>query len=243
MKTVHHPAESRGLADHGWLKSRHSFSFGHYHDPGRMGFGVLRVINDDAVAGGQGFGAHPHRDMEIVSIPLEGELAHRDSMGNGSIIRPGDVQVMSAGTGVTHSEMNANADRPVKFLQIWVLTRKNGVRPRYQQVHVADQARPDDFQQILSPDADDEGVWIHQDAWFMLARFSAGVKKRHAIRRAGNGVYAFVIKGSARIGDTTLKERDGLGLWDTDGLEVEAISDAEILLMDVPMNVAAATQQ
>ena len=182
MHTIHHPAASRGYADHGWLKSHHTFSFANYYDPERMHFGALRVLNDDHVEGGRGFGAHPHADMEIISIPLEGDLAHRDSMGNGSVIRQGDVQVMSAGTGITHSEMNANADTPVKFLQIWVFPREKGVKPRYDQVRVADAAKRNDFQQIVSPNADDAGVWIHQDAWFHWADFDAGMEKTYAFR-------------------------------------------------------------
>lgn len=243
MKAILHTADSRGHADHGWLNSRHTFSFGSYYDASRMHFGVLRVINDDEVVGGAGFGTHPHRDMEIISVPLEGDLAHQDSMGHSGIIRQGDVQVMSAGTGVAHSEMNANADRPVKFLQIWVLTRKKGVPPRYQQVRIADAQKPNDFQQILSPNADDEGVWIHQDTWFSLARFGDGVTKRYQVKREGNGVYAFVIKGQASINGQTLNERDGLGVWDVDGFDLTAHGDAEVLLMDVPMDVAAATNQ
>lgn len=243
MKTVFHAADSRGDAEHGWLKSRHTFSFAEYYDPQRMGFGVLRVINDDCVQGGMGFGRHPHQDMEIISLPLSGDLAHKDSMGNGSIIKNGDIQVMSAGTGITHSEMNANADKPVKFLQIWVLTRKNGIKPRYQQVTIADQAKSNDFQQILSPNADDDGVWIHQDAWFSLANFDKDTSRHYQIKKSGNGVYVFVIKGSANIGDRQLGERDGLGIWDMDGFELTATSDAQILLMDVPMDIATNTNQ
>lgn len=243
MKTVFHAADSRGDAEHGWLKSRHTFSFAEYYDPQRMGFGVLRVINDDCVQGGMGFGRHPHQDMEIISLPLSGDLAHKDSMGNGSIIKNGDIQVMSAGTGITHSEMNANADKPVKFLQIWVLTRKNGIKPRYQQVTIADQAKLNDFQQILSPNADDDGVWIHQDAWFSLANFDKDTSRYYQIKKSGNGVYVFVIKGSANIGDRQLGERDGLGIWDADGFELTATSDAQILLMDVPMDIAVNTNQ
>lgn len=235
MKTVYHSSASRGSADHGWLKSRHTFSFADYYDPNRMNFGLLRVINDDHVAAGMGFGTHPHRDMEIISLPLSGDLAHRDSMGNGSIIRNGDIQVMSAGTGITHSEMNPNADQDVKFLQIWVLPREKGVEPRYQQIRIADQAKADDFQQILSPNLNDEGVWIHQDAWFALARFSDGIQKTYRIKQQGNGVYAFIIKGSAEIAGQTLNERDGLGVWETDEISIAATSYAEILLMDVPM--------
>ena len=243
MKTVFHAADSRGDAEHGWLKSRHTFSFAEYYDPQRMGFGVLRVINDDCVQGGMGFGRHPHQDMEIISLPLSGDLAHKDSMGNGSIIKNGDIQVMSAGTGITHSEMNANADKPVKFLQIWVLTRKNGIKPRYQQVTIADQAKLNDFQQILSPNADDDGVWIHQDAWFSLANFDKDTSRYYQIKKSGNGVYVFVIKGSANIDGQQLGERDGLGIWDADGFELTATSDAQILLMDVPMDIATNTNQ
>ena len=243
MQTVYHAASTRGIANHGWLKSAHTFSFGNYYDPGRMGFGVLRVINDDIVAGGQGFGTHPHRDMEIISVPLSGDLAHCDSMGNGSIIRNGDVQVMSAGTGVTHSEMNASSDEAVKFLQIWVLPRKNGVKPRYQQITIADASKPNDFQQILSPNPDDAGAWIHQNAWFSIARFTQGTQKRYDIRREGNGVYVFIIAGSARVANMELGERDGLGIWATDGFDVEALADAEILLMDVPMDIESNVNQ
>lgn len=235
MKTVYHAADTRGNANHGWLKSRHTFSFAEYYNPERMHFGALRVINDDHVAGGMGFGTHPHNDMEIISIPLSGDLAHRDSMGNGSVIRSGDIQVMSAGTGVAHSEMNPNADQDVKFLQIWVFPREKNVAPRYQQIHYAEQAQPDAFQQILSPNPDDAGVWIHQDAWFSLADFSDGMKQRYEVKRAGNGVYAFVISGRANIGGVELNERDGLGLWETDGFDVEALGGAKVLLMDVPM--------
>lgn len=239
MKTVLHTAHSRGNADHGWLKSRHTFSFANYYNPERIHFGALRVINDDFVEGGRGFGTHPHDNMEIVSIPLSGDLAHRDSMGNGGIIRHGDIQVMSAGTGISHSEMNANADIPVKFLQIWVFPNQRDVTPRYQQLSLVEGAKPNDFQQILSPNADDEGVWIHQDAWFSLANFSKTTRKSYRLHKANNGVYAFVIKGSAKIAGIDLNERDGLGVWETDQIEVEATTDAEILLMEVPMQLNA----
>lgn len=237
MKTIYHSANSRGDANHGWLKSKHTFSFGHYYDPSRINFGALRVINDDFVEGGMGFGTHPHNNMEIISIPLSGDLAHKDSMGNGSIIRNGDIQVMSAGTGITHSEMNPNADIPVKFLQIWVIPNKRNVEPRYQQITIADNAKPNDFQQILSPNPDDDGVWIHQDAWFSLAKFDQGISKNYTLNKAGNGVYAFVIKGQANVAGVALNERDGLGIWDTDNLDIIASSDAEVLLMEVPMEV------
>ncbi|MDC2824987.1 pirin family protein [Rodentibacter pneumotropicus] len=240
MKTVFHSANSRGNADHGWLKSRHTFSFANYYDSDRIHFGALRVINDDFVEGGLGFGTHPHDNMEIISIPLSGDLAHRDSMGNGSVIRHGDIQVMSAGTGITHSEMNPNVDTPVKFLQIWVFPNKRNVEPRYQQISLAEGAKPNDFQQILSPNANDEGVWIHQNAWFNLAKFDKGTAKEYRLNDTKNGVYIFVIKGSAKVAGFDLSERDGLGVWDVENFNVEATDDAEILLMEVPMEVAIA---
>ncbi|MCW9732484.1 pirin family protein [Avibacterium sp. 20-15] len=235
MNTVFHSANSRGNANHGWLKSRHTFSFANYYDPNRIHFGALRVINDDYVEGGMGFGTHPHDNMEIISIPLNGDLAHKDSMGNGGVIRQGDIQVMSAGTGITHSEMNPNADMPVQFLQIWVFPNQRNVAPRYQQMRIVEGERRNDFQQILSPNADDEGVWIHQDAWFFLAKFDQGTSKIYDLHKAGNGVYAFVLKGNATIAGKQLSSRDGLGIWDTASFDVVADSDTEILLMEVPM--------
>ncbi|MCW9709393.1 pirin family protein [Avibacterium sp. 21-586] len=237
MKILYHSADSRGNADHGWLKSRHTFSFANYYDPARIHFGALRVINDDYVEGGMGFATHPHDNMEIISIPLSGDLAHKDSMGNGSVIRQGDIQVMSAGTGVSHSEMNPNADIPTQFLQIWVFPNKRNVTPRYQQISIADGAKPNDFQQILSPNADDDGVWIHQDAWFSLAKFDKGTEKTYHLHKVGNGVYAFVLKGDATVTGQKLSTRDGLGVWDTENFDIIADSHTEILLMEVPMTV------
>ena len=236
MKTTLHKSDTRGFANHGWLKSHHTFSFANYHNPERMNFGVLRVLNDDIVESGMGFGTHPHRDMEIISIPLEGDLEHKDSMGTTAVIRKGEIQVMSAGTGVMHSEYNKNADELVKFLQIWVIPNKMGVQPRYDQISIKESAEPNDFQQILSPNADDEGVWIHQDAWFNLADFDKGVSKKYELHKKGNGVYVFVLSGKAKIGDIELSERDGLGIEDTDNFTLEALEKSEILLMEVPMN-------
>lgn len=237
MKTVLHKAASRGFVDHGWLKSHHTFSFANYYHPERMNFGVLRVLNDDMVESGMGFGTHPHRDMEIISIPLEGDLEHKDSMGTTAVIRKGEIQVMSAGTGVMHSEYNRNTDEAVKFLQIWVIPNKMNVTPRYDQISIKENAKPNDFQQILSPNADDEGVWIHQDAWFNLANFEKGVSKEYRLHKKGNGVYVFVLKGAAKIGDQILETRDGFGIWDTDAFTLEATEDSEILLMEVPMEI------
>jgi quercetin 2,3-dioxygenase len=236
--TVLHRANTRGHADHGWLNTHHTFSFANYHNPERMHFGVLRVLNDDRVSEGMGFGTHPHDNMEIISIPLEGDLEHKDSMGNKALIKHGDIQVMSAGTGITHSEFNKNTDKAVKFLQIWVFPNKKNVTPRYDQITLNAADRHNKLQQILSPDTNDAGVWIHQDAWFHLGRFDKDKSANYTVRRKGNGVYAFVIKGSFTLGNITLNERDGLGVWNTDSLDLTAQSkDAEILLMDVPMSM------
>ena len=239
MKTIYHAANTRGHADHVWLNTYHTFSFADYYDPQRMNFGVLRVLNDDTVTGGMGFGKHPHRDMEIISIPLEGKLQHGDSMGNEGIIENGEVQVMSAGTGVIHSEKNGSNNEAVKFLQIWIIPKKQGLQPRYDQIKISENAKPNDFQQIVSPNKEDEGAWINQDAWFHIAKFEKGVSKEYNLKQNGNGVYAFVINGSAKIGEQELKKRDGLGVYEVDKFTVEATEDAEILLMEVPMELPA----
>ncbi|PKP18832.1 MAG: hypothetical protein CVU07_01120 [Bacteroidetes bacterium HGW-Bacteroidetes-23] len=233
--TVLHKANERGHADHGWLNAYHSFSFANWYNPDKVQFGVLRVLNDDTVAGGMGFGMHPHDNMEIITIPLEGDLAHKDSMGNSETIKFGDVQVMSAGTGVRHSEFNPNADKRTKLLQIWLFPNKQNVEPRYQQITLDVNDRQNKLQQILSPNPEDAGVWIHQDAWFHLGKFEKGLTESYTIKREGNGVYAFVISGSVTINGQSLETRDALGVWDTEILEITSTSDAEILLMDVPM--------
>ncbi|HOI86814.1 MAG TPA: pirin family protein [Lentimicrobium sp.] len=233
---VLHTSASRGEADHGWLYSRHTFSFANYYNPERIHFGALRVLNDDVVEAGMGFGTHPHDNMEIVSIPLEGDLEHKDSMGNVAVIRHGDVQVMSAGAGITHSEYNKNSGKPVKFLQIWVFPNKRNVTPRYDQITLNPADRINRFQQILSPDPDDAGVWIHQDAWFHLAKPENGITLDYTIKKDGNGVYAFVLSGEVSIEGHALTARDGIGIYDTDKITFAAKSDgAEVLLMEVPM--------
>lgn len=236
MKTIYHKADSRGHANHGWLNSYHTFSFANYHHPERMGFGALRVLNDDTVSGGMGFGKHPHRDMEIISIPLEGDLQHGDSMGSEGTIKKGEIQVMSAGTGIMHSEKNANSNKEVKFLQIWVLPKEKNLTPRYGQITISDHAKPNDFQQIISPNKNDEGTWIHQDAWCHIANFDKGIAKDYRIRKEGNGVYVFVIEGKVKIGDQVLERRDGLGISATEAVNLEAMENSEILLMEVPMS-------
>ncbi len=235
-QAVLHKANTRGHANHGWLDSHHTFSFANYYNPERMHFGVLRVLNDDVVAPGRGFGTHPHDNMEIISIPLDGDLQHKDSMGNVATIRQGDIQVMSAGTGIQHSEFNANADKPVKFLQIWVFPNKRNVKPRYDQITLNLDDRKNKLQQILSPSANDEGVWIHQDAWFHLGRFDKSISTTYSLKKNGNGVYFFLLSGSLKINDTTLEARDGFGIWDTENIEIQSLSDkTELLVMEVPM--------
>ena len=237
MNTVIHKSNTRGHANHGWLDSHHTFSFANYHNPERMNFGVLRVLNDDRVAAGTGFGTHPHDNIEIVSIPLDGDLEHKDSMGNTAVIRSGDVQVLSAGTGITHSEYNKNKDQEVKFLQIWVFPKTRGVQPRYDQVSIRDIEKDNAFYQVLSPNPDDQGVWVHQDAWFHIGKFEAGKSDTYTLKKEGNGIYAFVLEGEVEIGENTLESRDGMGIWDTSDIEVKASKNARVLLMEVSMQL------
>jgi redox-sensitive bicupin YhaK (pirin superfamily) len=234
--SVLHKAGSRGAANHGWLNSFHTFSFSGYYNPERIQFGALRVLNDDTVSGGMGFGEHPHDNMEIISIPLEGDLEHKDSMGNTTVIKQGDIQVMSAGTGIYHSEYNKNKQEAVKFLQIWIFPKQRNVTPRYDQITLNPAERKNRLQQILSPDKEDAGVWIYQDAWFHLGNYDKDKTDRYTIKKSGNGVYVFVLKGQFLVNGTALDTRDGLGLWNLASFDLVATSDdAEILLMEVPM--------
>jgi len=235
MKTIYHAADSRGDANHVWLKSRHSFSFANYHNRERMGFGALRVLNDDFVIGGHGFGRHSHRDMEIISIPLSGKLAHKDSIGNEGMIETGEIQVMSAGTGITHSEMNGDSEEAMTFLQIWVIPNKMSVAPRYQQIPMGDIMQPNAFNQVLSPNAEDAGVWIHQDAWFSMGEFDKGVMSSYQLKNPSNGVYVFVISGQVVIDNNVLASRDGLGIWDTESFTMDVPAAATVLVMEVPL--------
>jgi hypothetical protein len=235
--TVLHKSNTRGHANHGWLNSYHTFSFASYYNPERMHFGMIRVLNDDTVAAGMGFGKHPHDNMEIISIPLEGDLEHQDSMGNSTIIRKGDIQVMSAGTGIQHSEFNHHKDQEVKFLQIWVFPKEKNVLPRYDQVSLKLADKKNTLQQVLSPNKNDEGVWIHQNAWFHIGQFDQSFKTNYSLKMKGNGVYFFILKGDFTINEQSLNERDGYGVWNVDSFELTANSvDAEILLMEVPMH-------
>ena len=237
MKTVFHKADSRGHANHGWLDSHHTFSFAGYQNTDRMNFGVLRVLNDDVVSEARGFGTHPHRNMEIISIPLEGDLQHMDNMGNSTVIKQGDVQVMSAGTGIQHSEYNKNKDRPVKFLQIWIIPNKIDVDPRYDQVSLQEIETKNTFYQILSPFPEDQGVWIHQDAWFHLGDFDPDKEATYTLKKKGNGVYVFVLEGTLEVNGKAIQKRDGYGLWDVDRFDIKTIEPSKVLLMEVPMSL------
>lgn len=237
MNTILHKADTRGDANHGWLHSKHTFSFANYYNPQRMHFGVLRVLNDDKVAPGKGFGMHPHDNMEIVSIPLEGDLEHQDSMGNTAIIKEGDVQVMSAGTGIYHSEFNKNKDKDVKFLQIWMFPNKKNVIPRYDQISIRDVEKKNEFYQVLSPQKEDQGVWVHQDAWFHLGKFDSGITTSYSLHKKGNGMYFFVLEGEVEVEGQKLSKRDGFGIWDIDKVSVKSLTNSRLLLMEVPMTV------
>ena len=205
--TILHKANTRGHANHGWLNAYHSFSFASWYNPERVQFGVLRVLNDDTVAAGMGFGTHPHDNMEIITIPLEGDLAHKDSMGNAETIKTGDIQVMSAGTGIQHSEFNPNADHHTKLFQIWLFPKVRNVAPRYQQITLDTSDRHNKLQQILSPNADDAGVWIYQDAWFHMGNLDKGTTIDYNRKKVGNGLYVFVIKGSVKVDGQELEQR------------------------------------
>ncbi|MCW0483259.1 pirin family protein [Gaoshiqia sediminis] len=235
MKTILHKSETRGHANHGWLDTHHTFSFANYYNPERIHFGALRVLNDDTIAGGRGFGTHPHDNMEIITIPLSGDLEHSDSMGNTAVIKEGDVQVMSAGSGIFHSEYNKNADKQVSLLQIWVLPERKQVTPRYDQISLSDLEKENEFYQILSPNPDDAGVWIYQQAWFCMGKFSEDKTRTYQLKNENNGLYVFVIDGKVNVGGNRLEKRDGLGIWETQNIELSLTKGSQVLLMEVPM--------
>jgi redox-sensitive bicupin YhaK (pirin superfamily) len=236
MKTILHKADSRGHANHGWLDSYHSFSFAGFDDPAKIHFGALRVLNDDTVAGGMGFGAHPHDNMEIISIPTYGALEHKDNMGNKQVISQGDVQVMSAGSGIQHAEKNKNTDKDVRFFQIWVFPNQKNVQPRYDQKNFQDEDKHNKLLTVVSPvGSNDGGVQIHQDAWFSLGKLDKGFTTIYPLKNKNNGVYAFLIDGNATVNGEKLNRRDGLGISEASELTIHADSDAEILLMEVPL--------
>lgn len=235
MKTVLHTSENRGHANHGWLDTHHTFSFADYYDPNRVQFGMLRVLNDDRVAAGEGFGTHPHDNMEIISIPLFGDLEHKDSMGNHGEISTGEIQILSAGTGITHSEFNKNKDKEVRFLQIWIFPNKRNVTPRYDQISLTEIEKPDELFQILSPNPNDQGVWIHQNAWFHLGDLSEGWEGKYELKDKSNGVYFFVIEGDVTVAGQKLNRRDGLGVSEVESIEIIANSLSNLLIMEIPM--------
>lgn len=238
MKTTLFRASSRGHANHGWLDARHTFSFANYYDPKRIHFGALRVVNDDIIGGGEGFGTHPHDNMEIVTIPLYGDLEHKDSMGHGEVIKAGEVQVMSAGSGITHSEYNANKEKPVNLFQIWVFPDMKDVEPRYDQRAFDYIDNKNQLVQIVGPknDVDNNGLWIHQSAWFSIGTFDKGAEIEYKVKKQGNGVFAMVVEGEFTVGGEKLHHRDALGLSETDDVKFTADTDnARILLIDVPM--------
>lgn len=237
MKTILHKAEERGYSDHGWLKAYYSFSFADYYNPGNINFGALRVLNDDTIDAGKGFGIHPHDNMEIITIPLNGEIEHKDSMGNSGVIRAGEIQVMSAGTGVQHSEFNKNQKENLKVLQIWIFPNKKNVEPRYDQISLKSIEKENELFQILSPNKDNEGVWIHQDAWFHLGNLNKNWSGEYTLKGKNHGVYLFVINGNISVGNHELYKRDSLGITETDNFKIEALSDSRILIMEVPMHI------
>ena len=236
MKSLVHKAKDRGHVNFGWLDSHHSFSFGQYYDPKKMNFGALRVLNDDIVNGGGGFGKHPHENMEIVSIPLSGDLEHEDSTGTKEIIKENDIQIMSAGAGIQHSEKNHSERTPVNFLQIWVIPKVQNIQPRYDQKTFDRQDRHNKLITVVAPDAD-SAIWINQDAWFSIGYFDEGIKEIYPIHKEGNGAYVFVIDGTINIGGAMLNKRDAIGIWDISEIEIDFSTDAEILVIDVPMTV------
>jgi redox-sensitive bicupin YhaK (pirin superfamily) len=236
MKTILHKANTRGNADHGWLKSKHTFSFASYHNPDRMGFGLLRVINDDQVAPSKGFGTHPHQDMEIISIPLSGSLKHKDSQGNEAVIQNGEVQLMSAGTGVFHSEFNASDKENVNFLQIWVMPEKLRIVPRYDQKKFDVEDRRNKWQTVVSPmDQEGDEVKINQQAWFSLTNLDKGEELNYQTKKNGNGVYFFLLEGEVDLANETLRERDGLGVVDAQTVSLKAAKEAKVLAIEVPL--------
>ena len=234
MKIVVDKANSRGYANHGWLKTHHTFSFANYYNPQRVHFGKLRVLNDDMVVPSEGFSTHPHKNMEVISIPLNGYLRHGDSIENSKTITPGDLQVMSAGTGILHSEFNDSDEQQLEFLQIWVFPREENTVPKYNNYDIRPLLKKNELSLVLSPDGETPAA-INQDAWFSIGELDAGQIKEYKLHREGMGVYLFVIEGEIEVANTVLSRRDGAGFYDTDSITVEVLKDTKILLMEVPM--------
>ncbi|MCE1164377.1 MAG: pirin family protein [Bacteroidetes bacterium] len=235
MKYTLHKSGTRGYYDHGWLKTKHTFSFASYHNPQRIRFGLLRVLNDDIVEAGEGFGTHPHDNMEIVSIPISGALEHKDSMGHVEVIRPGEVQCMSAGSGITHSEYNHSEDEPVNFLQIWVFPKEKNIKPRYDQKYFDPEERKNRIQTVVSPDGIEGALWINQDAVFSLTEIEKGKEVSYETKFPGNGIYVFLIEGRMQIGDTELEARDGIGVESGNKIILRAEEYSYAVIIEIPM--------
>lgn len=236
--TVLHKANSRGQTKQDWLESYHTFSYGGYRNPQRTHFGMLRILNDYRLEGGSGFEMHPHDNMEIVSILLDGALEHKDIDGNKSILKKGAVQVISAGRGISHSEYNISATKPVHFLQLWLYPDQKNVAPRYQEINLRKGNRKNTFQTFLSPKSEDDGAFLQQQAWFHIGVFDAAKQIEYNVKKTGNGVYVFIISGTATIEGQILEKRDGYGVWNTEGFTIIAeTATTEILLVEVPMRL------
>jgi len=236
MKTIYHKSTERGHVNHGWLNAKHSFSFASYHDPSKVHFGMLRVLNDDIVAAGSGFGMHPHDNMEIVTIPLQGTLEHKDSMGNIGTIKPNEIQAMSAGSGLMHSEYNHSKTEAINLLQIWVFPKVRNIEPRYEQKVFAENDKLNKFKTIVAPVKSDDVMWINQDAYFSIGKFDSETKQNYQIQHKGNGAYIFIIEGEAIVNNQLLSKRDAIGVWETESVELKIKENSEILIIDVPMN-------
>ncbi len=235
MKKLKHTSSTRGLANHGWLLSRHTFSFADYYDPDRMHFGLLRVLNDDVVNPGKGFGTHPHSNMEIISIPIKGSLRHKDSTGLEQVIRENDVQIMSAGSGIQHSEYNNSQTENVNFLQIWVYPNINNIKPRYDQKTFLPEMITNKFTTIVSPDGKDDSLKIYQNAWFSMIIADEKTELDYRFHHTENGLYIFIIGGKIEAAGESLEKRDGMGVWETDSVSFKCLQKSQILLMEVPM--------
>ena len=236
MKTIYHPSDSRGFADHGWLKATHSFSFANYYDNSKIHFGKLRVLNDDIVAPSMGFDTHPHQDMEIITIPLSGSLKHGDNMGHTEVLKTGEVQVMSAGTGILHSEHNASNQEILNLFQIWIFTDKKGHTPRYEQKFFAPEERNQNWQLLVSPDSQKGSLMIHQQAFISRIVHPEG-STYYSLKKPDNGIYFMLIDGEAQIAGQKLLKRDALGVWDIDGpVKITFSGQSELLAIEVPMN-------
>lgn len=235
MKKIVYLATERGVANHGWLFAKHSFSFANYYDPQKMNFGCLRVLNDDIVSAGMGFGTHPHNNMEIITIPLSGSLKHKDSMGHTSVIESGKIQVMSAGSGITHSELNASRTDDLSLFQIWILPNKQNVEPRYDQFMMDVSKMKNNFLQVVSPNQDDEGTWIYQNAWIHIIEMDESSTQEYSLKDSNNGVYSMLIEGEIEVESETLKSRDAIGIWEVQSIKFKAVSKTKLLVIEVPM--------